>query len=69
MADRKDTKAISEAARRNISIIARLERWAARSRTWGKESGDTIAVQAGRVWFILLHVLWFGGWILWNVVC
>src|SRR4051812_41259333 len=67
VADRKDPKTISEAARRNISIIARLERWAARSRTFGERIGDTIAVQAGRVWFILLHVLWFGGWIFWNV--
>ena len=66
MADRTDTKAISEAARRNISIIARLERWAARSRTLGERVGDTIAVQAGRVWFVLLHIVWFGVWILWN---
>lgn len=66
MAERKETRTLSEGARRNISVIARLERWAARSRTLGERIGDTIAVQAGRFWFILLHVFWFGVWILWN---
>lgn len=61
-----EAHSLSEVARRNISIIARLERWAARSRTAGQKLGDGIAVHAGRMWFILLHVIWFSIWIAWN---
>ena len=27
---------------------------------------DWVVLHAGQSWFLLLHALWFGGWILWN---
>lgn len=57
---------LTEIAKKNIWLVARVERWAAHSRSIGQKFGDLIAVQAGRMWFIILHLIWFGGWILWN---
>ena len=49
----KNIKTVSEIeaqalSRRTITIAARI--------------GDTIATEAGRMWFILLHVVWFAVW-------
>lgn len=35
-------------------------------RSRAERFSDTVAYQAGRLWFIVLHALWFGGWVLWN---
>lgn len=36
-------------------------------RSWSARIGDTIATQAGKVWFIVFHVVWFALWIVLNV--
>jgi len=51
---------------KNIRAISELERLALQRRSGPERLSDAIANHAGRLWFILLHVLWFGLWILWN---
>ena len=53
-------------AQRNIRAICELERLALERRSGPERLSDSIAYHAGRLWFILLHVVWFGVWILWS---
>jgi uncharacterized membrane protein len=50
----------------NISAIAEMEREATVGRSAGERMGDLIARQAGRVWFISAHAIWFAVWIFLN---
>ena len=54
------------ATHQNIQEIARIEKEALVRRSVGERLGDLIATHAGRMWFILLHTLWFILWIGWN---
>ena len=47
----------------NVQEIARIEREALRSRSAAERLGDVIASEAGRMWFIVLHMIWFAIWI------
>jgi uncharacterized membrane protein len=47
----------------NVQEIARIEREALLRRSRAERLGDLIANHAGRVWFIVLHTLWFLLWI------
>src|SRR5262245_43097820 len=53
----------SSPAYRNIREICELEKKALDRRSVGARIGDAIATQAGRMWFILAHVVWFAIWI------
>lgn len=46
--------------------MARREATAKRHRAWPQRMGDRIAESAGQFWFICLHVIWFGAWLLLN---
>jgi uncharacterized membrane protein len=50
----------------NIKKIADLEKNALASRSVSARIGDSIATQAGKMWFIFLHAVWFGAWIWFN---
>lgn len=50
------------AAARNIDEVVRMERDAARRRSWADRVADAIAGFAGTVTFVLLHLLWFAFW-------
>jgi uncharacterized membrane protein len=52
---------------RNIAAICELEKKALARRSVSARIGDAIATQAGRMWFIIIHVLWFGVWIVLNM--
>jgi uncharacterized membrane protein len=56
----------STVSQRNIRVIAGLEREALRRRSLGERVSDVIAVRSGTPWMVLIHVVWFGGWILVN---
>jgi len=47
--------------------IGRLERSARRSQTMAHRLAEAIAHAAGHGATIVLHVVWFAGWILWNL--
>lgn len=51
----------------SILEICRLEQDALDKRSAGERLGDLITTQAGRMWFITLHCIWFLVWITLNV--
>ena len=52
---------------RNITEICELERKSLERRSLSARIGDVIATQAGKMWFIALHLVWFGVWLLLNM--
>ncbi len=51
---------------KNIEAIMDLEREAAKSRSTAEHIADKVTTFAGSTPFIIIHVVWFGGWILIN---
>ena len=51
---------------RNIATIAKLEKESVLKRSVAEHVADKVTKFAGSTPFILLHALWFGGWILVN---
>jgi uncharacterized membrane protein len=52
---------------RNIREICELEEKALARRTLSARIRDVIATQAGRMWFIIFHVVWFAVWLVLNM--
>jgi uncharacterized membrane protein len=52
---------------RNIKEICELERKALARRSLSARLGDVIATQAGKMWFILFHAVWFAVWLYLNM--
>ena len=52
---------------RNITEICELEKKALAHRSLSARIGDTIATQAGRMWFIIAHLVWFAIWLSLNI--
>lgn len=52
---------------RNIKEICAEEEKALAARSVAARVGDVIATQAGKMWFIVLHIIWFGIWIVLNL--
>jgi uncharacterized membrane protein len=52
---------------RNIKQICELEKNALQRRTLSDRIGDAIATQAGRMWFIVIHAIWFFVWLVLNI--
>jgi uncharacterized membrane protein len=52
----------ADAITRNIETIVRLEQAAQRRRTWADRLSDAIAGFTGTIWFVMLHLAWFGLW-------
>jgi uncharacterized membrane protein len=48
---------------RNIKAISELERSALAQRSTSARIGDAIATHAGKMWFIVFHVVWFSFWL------
>jgi len=51
----------------NISAIERLERLNAERRSRFARIGDSVTRLAGSTAAVVFHILWFAGWILWNL--
>jgi len=56
-----------EAVTKNIEAILRLEDAAMRRRTWADLLADRIAEFTGTIWFVAMHLLWFGAWAAVNI--
>jgi uncharacterized membrane protein len=56
-----------ETVRENIETILRMEQGYLRRRTLADRLADAIAAFTGTLWFVLLHLCWFGLWALANV--
>src|ERR1051326_8577852 len=52
---------------RNIATICELGKKALERRSVSAQIGDTIATQAGRMWFVIVHLIWFVAWIAFNI--
>lgn len=52
---------------RNIQEICAIEQEALRARTIAQRISDVIADQAGRMWFIAVHAIWFVVWVALNL--
>ena len=61
-----DTQSRTNAVTENIQSIADLERSARRDLTASERISKAITDFAGSMVFVLLHLMLFGGWALWN---
>ena len=52
---------------RNIKQICELEQASLARRPMAARIGDVIAREAGRMWFIVVHFVWFAVWLAFNV--
>jgi uncharacterized membrane protein len=52
---------------RNVAAISEMEQDAIARRSTGERLGDVISQQAGRLWFVAAHVVWFTVWIVMNL--
>jgi uncharacterized membrane protein len=62
----EDNPALSKVIERNIRTIIRLRRKADRERSSQDRIADAITSFSGRMVFVYVHIVWFGGWILLN---
>ena len=51
---------------KNIETVMKLEKGAVKSRSAAERVADKVTTFAGSTPFIVLHIIWFGGWILIN---
>ena len=58
--------ALSDVVERNIRTILRLRATLSANRTAQDRIADAITAVSGRLAFVYIHMLWFGGWILLN---
>ena len=61
-----DGTSTATAIRKNIETILELEKQAVQSRSPAEHIADKVTTFAGSTPFIILHVVWFGGWIILN---
>lgn len=57
----------SSTMHRNIKTICALEKAELAQRPLSVRISDVIATQAGKMWFIILHAIWFTVWIVVNL--
>lgn len=64
--DPSTNPALSEVVENNIRTLLRLRRKREQERNLEERLADGITLLSGRMAFIYLHILWFGGWIFIN---
>jgi uncharacterized membrane protein len=57
----------SESIRQNIDAVVKLEQDSLRDRSFADRLADSIAAFAGSFKFVLLHILFYGSWIVINL--
>ena len=62
----EDNPALSKVIERNIRTIIYLRQKAARERSLQDRIADVFTSFSGRMYFVYVHVVWFGVWILLN---
>ena len=62
----EDNPALSNVVERNIRTIIQLRLKAARAHSVQDRLADAITFFSGRMFFVYLHIVWFGVWILLN---
>ncbi len=59
-------KTVEQLTRRNVETVSKLEAATKSNANFGDRLADSIAGFCGSVWFVHLHIIWFGLWILIN---
>lgn len=59
---------VEQLTEKNVETVKRLEEQARKQRTPTDRLAEKIASFCGSMTFVWVHILWFGGWILLNVV-
>lgn len=61
-------KSVDQLTRRNVEVVRQLEEAARQERTKSDLVAEAIARFCGSMTFVWVHVGWFGGWIILNVM-
>src|SRR6267142_4360763 len=64
----KPTASAEQLTQQNVETILELERAAREERTSSDRVAEAIANFCGSVVFVWVHVVWFGAWILFNLL-
>ena len=59
---------VDQLTEQNVETVTRLEEEARAQRTRTDRLAETIAHFCGSMTFVWVHVVWFGGWILFNLI-
>jgi uncharacterized membrane protein len=59
---------VEDLTKRNVELIRELEEAAKRERRPSDRIAEAIARFCGSMKFVWVHVIWFGGWIVFNVI-
>jgi uncharacterized membrane protein len=62
----EDKPLLADIIVRNIANLSRLRQQTSQRRTLQEHLSDAITSVSGRMLFVYLHILWFGGWIVVN---
>jgi uncharacterized membrane protein len=59
---------VHDLTERNVELIRELEEAAKQERTPSDRVAEVIANFCGSMTFVWVHIVWFGGWILFNII-
>lgn len=62
------TRSVEELTQQNVEAVSRLEEAAREERTSTDRIAEAIANVCGSMTFVWVHVIWFGAWILMNLL-
>lgn len=65
---RQKPLSVEELTQRNVETVLRLEEAAREQRTPTDRIAEVIAGFCGSMTFVWVHVIWFGGWIIFNLI-
>ena len=65
---RRNGKSAEELTEQNVDKVSQLEQSARQQRTSTDRIAEAIANFCGSMTFVWVHVVWFGGWILLNLI-
>ena len=66
--NRRAGPSVDELTEQNVETVTRLEEVAREQRTPTDRLAEKIASFCGSMTFVWVHVVWFGGWILFNLI-
>jgi uncharacterized membrane protein len=63
-----DKSEVHDLTQRNVELIGQLEESARQERTRSDRVAEAIANFCGSMTFVWVHIIWFGGWIMINIL-
>jgi uncharacterized membrane protein len=66
--NRRSGQSVEELTEQNIEKVTKLEQAAREQRTTADRIAELIANFCGSMKFVWVHVIWFGGWIVFNII-